>query len=86
MMPAASGAEAEVPVCDSVHFCRKSVVTCPENNGVGSAVSGGDQRGDLPVLPLPIDPKNHRWCGEPWSGHLGPSCCPAVDWTVFGSF
>lgn len=33
MMPAARGAEAEVPVCDSVHFCRKSVVTCPENSG-----------------------------------------------------
>lgn len=27
MIPAARGAEAEVPVCDSVHFCRKSVVT-----------------------------------------------------------
>lgn len=28
MMPAAKGAEAEVPVCDSVHFCLRSVVTC----------------------------------------------------------
>lgn len=30
MMPAASGAEAEVPVCESVHFCRRSVVTWRE--------------------------------------------------------
>lgn len=29
-MPAARGAEADVPVCDSVHFCRRSVVTCKE--------------------------------------------------------
>lgn len=27
MMPAASGAEAEVPVCESVHFDLRSVVT-----------------------------------------------------------
>lgn len=59
MIPAASGAEAEVPVCDSVHFCRKSVVTCQQNNGVGSVLSGGDQRGGLPVLPVPTDPKHH---------------------------
>lgn len=30
MMPAARGAEADVPVCDSVHFCLRSVVTCKE--------------------------------------------------------
>ena len=30
MMPAARGAEADVPVCDSVHFCLRSVVTCQE--------------------------------------------------------
>lgn len=35
MMPAAKGAEAEVPVCDSVHFCRKSVVTYQENSVLG---------------------------------------------------
>lgn len=29
-MPAARGAEADVPVCDSVHFCLRSVVTCKE--------------------------------------------------------
>lgn len=27
MIPAARGAEADVPVCDSVHFCHRSVVT-----------------------------------------------------------
>lgn len=27
MIPAASGAEADVPVCESVHFCLRSVVT-----------------------------------------------------------
>lgn len=52
MMPAARGAEAEVPVCDSVHFCRKSVVTCGGNSGVRHVVSG-DQGGHLPALPLP---------------------------------
>lgn len=30
MMPAARGAEADVPVCSSVHFCLRSVVTCEE--------------------------------------------------------
>ena len=28
MMPAARGAEADVPVWESVHFCLRSVVTC----------------------------------------------------------
>lgn len=28
MIPAASGAEADVPVCESVHFDLRSVVTC----------------------------------------------------------
>lgn len=48
MMPAARGAEAEVPVCDSVHFCRKSVVTCRGDSGVGHVVSG-DRSGHLPA-------------------------------------
>lgn len=28
MIPAARGAEADVPVCESVHFFLRSVVTC----------------------------------------------------------
>lgn len=28
MIPAAKGAEADVPVCESVHFFLRSVVTC----------------------------------------------------------
>ncbi len=30
MIPAARGAEADVPVCDSVHFFLRSVVTCTD--------------------------------------------------------
>lgn len=44
MMPAASGAEADVPVCESVHFCLRSVVTLETDGRGGEEEGGGEER------------------------------------------
>lgn len=59
MMPAARGAEAEVPVWDSVHFCRKSVVTCGRAR-CGVQGECRDPGGHLPARPLPTGPEHCR--------------------------
>lgn len=48
MIPAASGALADVPVCESVHCFRRSVVNCNESQ-FGKAVYLWSVKNDNPL-------------------------------------